>query len=192
MEKESQSSARAIRIFICLIFAAFLNTKLKVLIPSLAYVDWLMLVTVYVGLLRDPYLALVTATVAGLLQDGLSSSPLGISGMAQLVAAWVAFQISSRFFVEGLLIRIPIVAAATLIYILTRMFFYSILGLNELDPVRRMNTGFMNIFLGVFLNLLASLLLHALMDRFFQVGFRQRSRRAEALRGLKRSRWNRI
>lgn len=160
--------------------------------PWLEYIDWLMLVTLYVGLLRDPYPALLTATFAGILQDGLSSSSLGISGIAQLLAVWTAFQISSRFFVEGLLIRIPITAAATLVYLLTRMFFYRMIGFSELEPIKQVNTGLVNVFLGVFLNLLASLLLYALMDRFFHIGFRQRSRRAEALRGLKRSRWDRI
>jgi rod shape-determining protein MreD len=191
LEKESQSSARTLRIAVCLVVAAFLNTRLQLLSPWLGYIDWLMLVTLYVGLLRDPFQALMTATVAGILQDGLSGSRFGISGIAHLLAVWVAFQISSRFFVEGLLVRIPITAGAILIYLLTRVFLYHYLGF-QLPPVMEMNRGFMEVFFGVFINLLASLLFYALLDRFFRVGFRQRFRRAEAMRGLRRSPWNRI
>lgn len=159
--------------------------------PWFEYIDWLLLVTLYVGMLRDPSQALMTATVAGILQDGLSGSRFGISGIAQLLAVWFAFQVSSKFFIEGLLVRIPIVAGATLIYLVTRVFLYRYLGF-EMPPVMEVNRGFMEVFLGVFLNLLASLLVFALLDRFFRVGFRQRSRRAEAMRGLRRSPWNRI
>lgn len=176
---------------ICLVVAAFLNTRLKMLSPWFEYIDWLLLVTLYVGMLRDPFQALMTATVAGILQDGLSGSRFGISGIAQLLAVWFAFQVSSKFFIEGLLVRIPIVAGATLIYLVTRVFLYRYLGF-QLPPVMEVNRGFMEVFLGVFLNLLASLLVFALLDRFFRVGFRQRSRRAEAMRGLRRSPWNRI
>lgn len=176
---------------VCLVVAAFLNTKLKIVSGWLGYIDWLLLVVLYVGMLRDPFQALMTATVAGMLQDGLSGSRFGISGIAHLLAVWFTFQVSSKFFVEGLLIRIPIVTGATLIYLLTRVFLYRYLGF-QLPPVMEVNRGFMEVFFGVFINLLASLLLYALLDRFFRVGLRQRSRRAEAMRGLRRSPWNRI
>lgn len=176
---------------ICLVVAAFLNTSLKVISPWLGYIDWLLLITLYVGFLRDPFQALMTATAAGILQDGLSGSRFGISGICQLLAVWFAFQVSSRFFVEGLLIRIPIVAGATFIYFLTRIFVYRFLGFG-LPPVVEINRGFTDIFFGVFINLITSLLLYALLDRIFRVGFRQRSRRAEAMRGLRKSTWKKI
>lgn len=168
-----------------------LNARLKAVSSWLEYIDWLLLITLYVGMLRDPFQALITATAAGVLQDGLSGSKFGISGLSHLLAVWFAYQISSRFFIEGLLIRIPVAAGATLIYLLTRIFFYRTLGF-ELRPVFTVNQGFREVFFGVFLNLLAAVFLYALLDRFFRVGIRQRSRRAEAMRGLRRSPWNRV
>ncbi len=191
MEKESQSLGRTLRIALCLAVAAFLQTKQTGISNWLGYIDWLLLITLFVGLLRDPFTALVTATAAGILQDGLSGSRFGISGIAQLLAVWFAFQVSSRFFVEGLLIRIPVIAGATLVYLLTRVFFYRVLGF-DLPPVVEFNRGFIEVFFGVFINLVVSLFLYALLDRFFKVGFRQRIRRAEAMRGLRRTPWNRI
>ncbi|MFN0122962.1 MAG: rod shape-determining protein MreD [Blastocatellia bacterium] len=174
---------------VSLVAAAFLNSTLRELSAWLGYIDWLLLVTLYVGLLRNPIPALITATVAGLLQDGLSGSRFGISGMAHLLAVWFAFQVSSRFFVEGLLIRIPIAAGAALIYYLTRLLFYRLLGFT-LPLVVDVNRGFVDVFFHIFINLTASVVVFAFLDRFFKAGFRQRIRRAEALRGFRRNRWN--
>ena len=90
MENESTGQARIYKIGACLLIAAFAQTSLKrVLSPALGYIDWLLLVTVYVSMLREPVLALVTATIAGILHDMLAgiAVPMGVSGIGYVVAA---------------------------------------------------------------------------------------------------------
>lgn len=186
MDKDSQSSARVIRIIICLLIAAFLQTQLKYYSPWLGYVDWLLLITIYVSLLRDPVQALITATVAGALQDGLSGIPVrGLSGIVHLLAAWSASQMIARFFVEKLPVRIAIAAGAIIVSLVTRLALYFSLRM-DLPAVIEMNRGFQELFLSLFANLFVAILLYSLLDRFFKTDWRQRLRRAEAMRGLRR------
>jgi rod shape-determining protein MreD len=186
LDKDSQSSARVIRIVICLLIAAFLQTQLKNYNQWLGYVDWLLLITIYVALLRDPVHALITATAAGALQDSLSGIPLrGISGVVQLLAAWFASLVIARFFVEKLPIRIAIAAGAIIVSLLTRLALYFALRI-EPPAIMEMNRGFLELFLSLFANLFVAILLYSLLDRFFKTDWRQRLRRAEALRGLRR------
>jgi len=84
LEKESLGTKRWVKIACCLLAAVIAQTTLsQQLKPWLAWIDWLLLVTVYVSLMRDPTLALITATAAGLLYDASSGGlALGVNGLA--------------------------------------------------------------------------------------------------------------
>lgn len=166
--------------------AAFLQTQLKHYNQWLGYVDWLLLITIYVALLRDPVHALIAATAAGALQDSLSGIPLrGISGIVHLLAAWFASLVIARFFVEKLPVRIAIAAGAIIVSLLTRLALYFALRI-EPPAIMEVNRGFLELFLSLFANLFVAILLYSLLDRFFKTDWRQRLRRAEAMRGLRR------
>jgi rod shape-determining protein MreD len=155
------------------------------------YIDWLLLVTIYVSLLRDPGQALFTGTAAGLLQDAASYSAIGISGMADVLAAYLAYWVSSRVYVEGLFIRILTVIGGSLVSTLTRLALCRILGFN-FPPLAGARSAMMWIALSMAANLLISLPFFTTLDRLFKPGLRQRARRAEAMRGMRRRRWKKM
>lgn len=186
MENEATGQARIYKIGACLLIAAFAQTSLKqVISPHLQYIDWLLLVVVYVGLLRDPVAALVTGTVAGALYDMLSGAavPMGVSGVSYVVAAYIAFWVSTSFLVEGLLIRTATVAGASVVAAILQLSLYTFTVAVKM-PIE----AALQLILGPTVNLLLSLVLYPALDQFFDFGRRAKMRRAEALRNAPRRR----
>lgn len=186
MEKETQSSSRITKIGLCLLVAAFAQTSLKNIHPWLGYIDWLLLIVVYVGLLRDPVVALLTATAAGMVYDFSTGAPaVGVSGIAYLLAAYIAYWVSSNFFVEGMLVRLATVAGASVVSAVTRLFFYKVVLSYSLPA-----SAALELVWGPTLDLVLSFLVFAALDQVFNFGRggRGRARRAEAMRGMRRRR----
>jgi len=186
LENESTGQARIYKIGACLLIAAFAQTSLKqVISPKLGYIDWLLLVTVYVSLMREPVLALVTGAVAGILHDMMSGRdvPMGVSGIGYVVAAYVGFWVSTSFLVEGLLIRTATVAGASVVAAILRLSLYTF-TVDVKMPVE----AALELILGPTVNLLLSFVLYPAMDQFFDFGRRAKMRRAEAMRNAPRRR----
>lgn len=186
MENETTGQARIYKIGACLLIAAFAQTSLKQIIsPKLGYIDWLLLVTVYVSMLREPVLALVTGAMAGLLHDMLSgvAVPMGVSGIGYIVAAYIGFWVSSSFLVEGLLMRAATVAGASVVAAILRLSLYTF-TVDVKMPVQ----AALELILGPTVNLLLSLALYPALDQFFDFGRRAKTRRAEAMRNSPRRR----
>jgi len=174
----------------CLLVAAFAQTTLPKTWPRLGHLDWLLLVTVYIGLMRDPAQALLTGTAAGVLQDASSIGPIGVSGLAKVLAGYLAYWISSKVYVEGVLVRLMTLAGASVINTLTIYSFYRMLGFDL--PLYQANGLMLAIGVNLLANLAVSVPLFLALDRLFKTGVRQRSRRAEAMRGMRRRRWKKM
>ena len=190
MEKNSLGSARNIKIAVCLLVAALLQvTLVQQVSQGLRHIDWLLLVVVYVGLhQRNHLLALWTATLAGIMKDVSSGGPVfAISGIAYLLAAYLADRVSAVIVLTNVLVRIGTVAAASLINIVIQLIGYQLLHL-PLTPLTGQENVLATIVLSLIGNLLASILLYTLLDFFFQATTGQGLRRLEALRGLQRRR----
>ena len=186
MENESTGQARIIKIGACLLVAAFLQTSLKQAIsPKLGYIDWLLLVTVYISMMREPVQALLTGAAAGLLHDMMAGQavPMGVSGIGYVVAAYVGFWVSSSFLVEGLLIRTATVAGASVVAAILRLSLYTF-TVDVKMPVE----AALELILGPTVNLVLSFVLYPALDQFFDFGRRAKARRAEALRNSPRRR----
>jgi rod shape-determining protein MreD len=190
LEKESLGTKRLLKIAGCLLIAAFAQTTLPHRIGSgLAVIDWLLLITVYVSLLREPTSALLTATAAGVLHDASSGGPaLGVSGLSKVLAAYVVHQISSMIVLEHFLIRLLMVAVATVVDLSTTLVFYRILKFDLPSHLTATRSIFAAILLAVTVNLIVSLLLFPLLDRLFRTGQSRRIGRSEPFSSLKR-RW---
>lgn len=188
MEKEALGTKRLFKIGICLLLAALAQTTLSQQIkPWLGSIDWLLLVTVYASLMRNPATALLTATAAGILHDASSGGPaLGVSGLAKVLAAWVVYQISSMIVYEHFLIRLLMVAVGSLVDLLTCLAFYRVLEFDLPAQLGGTRNLLATILLGLAVNLLVSLLLYPVLDRVFRFGWSLR--RSEAMRGMRR-RW---
>ena len=100
--------------------------------------DRLLLVVVYVSLMRDPTLALLTAT-ARHARRGVRRLPVGINGIAKVLAAYFAYWCSSRIVAENLLVNILTLAGASAINTLVTLGFYRMLKF-DLPPLAGINS----------------------------------------------------
>ncbi len=191
---ETASRGTSVKIAACLLVAVFAQTTLVGLAPNaigqwLAYVDWLLIVVVYVCLGRDPVQALVTAVVAGVLYDAFSRAPadgvmtaVGVSGFAYVLAAYAADRIVSVIVADNLLVRFATVASASLINTLTKVAFYKLLKFKL--PVLISGKGVAAaIVFGLVTNLIAAALIYFVLDRVFNKNSALKIRRSEARRG---------
>ncbi len=179
------------KITCCLLAAALAQTTLSQQVkPWLASIDWLLLVTVYISLLRDPTSALLTAAAAGILHDASSGGlAIGVSGLAKVLASFVVYQISSMIVFEHFLIRLLMVVLASLVDLFTLLVFYRVLKFDLPSQLSGTRNIMAAILLGLAVNLIVSLLLFPILDRFFQsgrFGFSRRLRRSEATRVRRR------
>lgn len=180
-----------------MLVAVFAQTTLVGLAPDaigqwLAYVDWLLIVIVYVCLGRDPVQALITAVAAGLIYDTFSRghangvmSAIGVSGFAYVLAAYIADRIVSVIVADNLLVRFATVASASLVSTLTKIAFYKLLKFKL--PVLIGGKGIAAaIVFGLVTNLIAAALIYFVLDRVFNKNSALKVRRSEARRGRAR------
>lgn len=99
-----------------MLVALWLQTSLGQLVPLriaewVGHIDWLLLLTVYVGLRRDPLQTLVTAVIAGILIDSSSyGGAVGVTGLGYLLVAYLLYWITNRIAVDNMRVRLGAVA----------------------------------------------------------------------------------
>jgi rod shape-determining protein MreD len=187
LEKASRGST--LKITVCLLAAAYLQTTLAQQVPVsvgrwLGHISWLLLVVVYIALQRDAVRSLMTAAAAGVIHDALSMGRgVGVNGLAMVLAAYVADRIASVIMVDNLIFRFLAVTAGSVINTMVRLGFYSKWALNlELPVLASGREIAATVVFDLFANLFASVLLYIALDRVFNKGIDQRRRRMEARR----------
>jgi rod shape-determining protein MreD len=186
---EKVSRGYTLKITVCLLAAAYLQTTLAQQVPVslgrwLGHTSWLLLVVVYIALQRDAVRSLMTAAAAGVIHDALSMGRgVGVNGLAMVLAAYVADRIASVIMVDNLIFRFLAVTAGSVINTMVRLGFYSKWALNiELPVLASSREIAATIVFDLFANLFASVLLYIVLDRVFNKGIDQRRRRMEARR----------
>jgi rod shape-determining protein MreD len=100
-EVEQQSFGLAVAVFVPL-GAILLQVLLPRLLPGLAILDLPLIVTLFFAISRrSPIAGTVTGATIGLLQDVLTSQPIGVNGMAKSVIGYAAASLGSRIDVEN-------------------------------------------------------------------------------------------
>jgi rod shape-determining protein MreD len=100
-EVEQQSFTLPVAIFVPL-GAILLQVLLPRLVPTLAILDLPLVVTLFFAVSRrSPIAGTVTGCAIGLLQDVLTSQPIGVNGMAKSVIGYAAASLGSRIDVEN-------------------------------------------------------------------------------------------
>ncbi|MBI1764301.1 MAG: rod shape-determining protein MreD [Acidobacteria bacterium] len=191
MEKNALGSTRNLKIGASLLIAAFLQITLAQYInPGLRHIDWLLLVVVYLGLQqREHQVTLWTAILAGVIKDfSAGGQVIAISGIAYLLAGYLADRISSVIVLDNLPVRIATVAAASLINILVQLIGYQILRF-PLASLTGQESLLAILVMGLIGNLLAAIPFFVLLDNVFQTTTRLGARRTAALRGMRRRRF---
>jgi rod shape-determining protein MreD len=186
---EKASRGLTLKITVCLLAAAYLQTTLAQQVPApldrwLGHISWLLLVVVYIALQRDAVRSLMTAAAAGVIHDALSMGRgVGVNGLAMVLAAYVADRIASVIMVDNLIFRFLAVTAGSVINTMVRLGFYSKWALNlELPVLASGREVAATVVFDLFANLFASVLLYIALDRVFNKDIDQRRRRMEARR----------
>jgi len=110
-----------------LIISIALQLTLRMVWPPLVYIDFPLVVIVYIALQREAWQALVVATLAGLIVDAQSGALIGAGGFSKTLTAYVIYFAATKVNLENPLLRIPVLAAATvldsLIFVLSHRLF---------------------------------------------------------------------
>ena len=115
--------------------ALVLQTTLTSFLPQTAAIDLVLIVVVYVSLSFGPTTGIIAGTMAGLIQDSLSSGIMGIGALAKTLVGFAAGRIGTQFIVTAPLPRFVVFIGATLLHALVFMGLYVLLGLREFpDP----------------------------------------------------------
>lgn len=110
---------------------ALQTTLAGLVIRGTAAVDLVLIVVVYIALKFGPATGLVAGTVAGLMQDALSSGIMGIGGLAKTVVAFVCGVLGTQFILSGPLPRFVLLMVATALHAVIFIGLYVLLDLRQ-------------------------------------------------------------
>ena len=123
---------KAAGVIVAVASALALQTTLsRFLVRSTTALDLVLVVVVYVALTSGPVTGLLTGTVAGLIQDALSSGVIGIGGLAKTVVGFLAGIIGTQFIVAQALPRFVVFFGATVLHAVIFIGLYVLLDLRH-------------------------------------------------------------
>ena len=104
-----------LKLTIALIVSILLQWTLRNVAEPFAFVDLPLIIIVYAALQRDAIKAVLFGSIAGLAVDALSGGLLGANGFAKTLVAFAVSELARRVYMDNLLLRIPVIAAASII-----------------------------------------------------------------------------
>ena len=104
-----------LKIAVVLSVSILLQLLLREVWGKLSYIDFPLVVVVYIALQRDAWKALVVGTLAGLIVDAASGGLIGAGGFSKTLTAYIIYFAATRVNLENPLLRIPVLAAATVL-----------------------------------------------------------------------------
>jgi rod shape-determining protein MreD len=123
---------KAAGVLIAIALALALQTTLaRFVVGGTAALDLVLVVVVYVALTTGPVTGLLAGSVAGIIQDALSSGVVGIGGLAKSIVGFVAGVIGQQFIVTAALPRFVMFLGATALHAAVFMGLYVVLELRE-------------------------------------------------------------
>ena len=127
-----------VKLTIALIIAVLLQWTLRNVAEPFAYVDFPLIIVVYAALQRNSVKAIFFGTFAGIAVDALSGGLLGANGFSKTLIAYMVSELARRVYMDNLLLRIPVIAAACLLDDLVYFGLHRLLGQDIGDLVVRM------------------------------------------------------
>jgi len=121
---------RQLTIALLLLVAIALQTALRAVWQPLGYVDLTLILVVYFALQREPLQALIVGAAAGLATDIIGGRPalLGAGGFAKVLTAYAVYFVASRVMMDTTILRIPVLAGASLIDNVVYVGMHRLLG----------------------------------------------------------------
>lgn len=117
-----------LKIAAVLLISIVLQLSLREVWRPLAYIDFPLIVVVYIALQREAWQALVVGTLAGLIVDARSGGLIGAGGFSKTLTAYLIFFAATKVNLENPLLRIPVLAAATVLDSAIYVFWHRVLG----------------------------------------------------------------
>jgi rod shape-determining protein MreD len=122
--------------FVAVALALALQTTLaRTIGGDTPVVDIVLVAVVYVALTMGPVSGLLAGTVAGLLQDALSSGVIGIGGLAKSIVGFAVGAIGQQFILTSAFPRLLTFLGATAAHAVLFMGLYVVLGLRTFQAV---------------------------------------------------------
>jgi rod shape-determining protein MreD len=118
-------------IILAVVAAFALQTTLTRYIRGSTTVDLMVVVVVYVALTSGPVAGLLTGTLAGLVQDAMTTGVIGIGGLAKTLVGFLAGIIGAQFIVAQPLPRFLVFFGASLLHTLVSVGLYTVLNLRH-------------------------------------------------------------
>ena len=118
-----------LKITAMLVLAAVLEGFVPRYWPAFRSVDLILILTVYVGLMRDQWLGMGVGFVAGLVSDvapGMGGI-VGVGGFTKTVVGFLVATVGVRFSLEGPLMRVAALALASLFNAVMAVLLYAML-----------------------------------------------------------------
>ena len=125
---------KAVGVLIAIALALALQTTVaRFLVGGTAALDLVLVVVVYVALTSGPVTGMLAGSLAGIVQDALSTSTgvIGVGGLAKSVVGFLAGAIGQQFIVTAALARFVIFLAATAVHSAVFMGLNALLGLRS-------------------------------------------------------------
>lgn len=121
---------KAAGVLLAIALALALQTTLaRFVVGGTAALDLVLVVVVYVALTTGPVSGMLAGSVAGIIQDALSSGVIGIGGLAKSIVGFAAGVIGQQFIVTAALPRFVMFLAASVAHAAVFMGLYVLLGL---------------------------------------------------------------
>lgn len=117
-----------VKLTIALIIAIILQWTLRNVAEPLSYIDFPLIIIVYAALQRNSIRAILFGTIAGLAVDALSGGLLGANGFTKTLIAFGVSEIARRVYLDNLLLRIPVIAGASVLNGLIYFGLHRLLG----------------------------------------------------------------
>jgi rod shape-determining protein MreD len=124
-----------LKIAAILIVSLALQLSLRAVWKPLIYIDFPLVVIVYIALQREAWQALVVATLAGIIVDAQSGGQIGAGGFSKTLTAYVIYFAATKVNLENPLLRIPVLAAATVLDSMIYVFWHRALNYPPSVPV---------------------------------------------------------
>ena len=121
---------KAAGIILAIIVALALQTTIaRFVVAGRVAVDLVLVVVVYVALSSGAVPGLITGTVAGLIQDSLSTGVIGIGGLANTIIGFVTGVIGTQLNIAEPVARFVVFFAATVVHQAITIGLGTVLGL---------------------------------------------------------------
>ena len=125
---------KTVGVLIAVALALALQTTLaQLLVGGTAAIELVLVAVVAVALTTGPVGGMLAGSVAGLIQDSLSTGVLGIGGLAKSVIGFVAGAISQQFILTSALPRFLMFVGATIVH---EACFQALYSLVDARPFR--------------------------------------------------------